>query len=87
MLWNISIKKIPALEKLQLNYAELRSNSKTLGMKISTCNRIIQIQNGHVKSGVENWQLHPGDVQKTWWTHTNDEGHTAASHMTWTVRM
>lgn len=56
-------------------------------MKISTCNRIIQIQNGHVKSGVENWQLHPGDVQKTWWTHTNDEGHTAASHMTWTVRM
>ena len=28
--------------------------------------------------GVENWQLHPGDVQKTWWIHTHNEGHTSS---------
>lgn len=29
-------------------------------------------------SGVKNWQLHFGGVQKTWWSHAYDEGHTAA---------
>lgn len=29
-------------------------------------------------SDVKNWQLHLGGVQKTWWSHTHDEGHTAA---------